>query len=162
MSTKTACVNKGISTFTNSFLRNRHKSSIRTFNSIVDINNSFHRIFVLCNLDLWFKSYSKFCEVPLNLFGLVTKEPVWPVDQLLTISYSFLLERYPFCKAFLCCMISVSKLRFSIVIPLNNDGLISLLGWHVIAYGSHHLVCLQGLANEVNVFLVFHDVPDFC
>ena len=33
---------------------------------------------------------------------------------------------------------------------------------HVIAYGSHHWVCLQGLANEVNVVLVFQDVPDFC
>ena len=76
-------------------MRNMHKSLVRIYINIIDINNSFHTIFVLCNLDLWFKSYSKFREVPLNLFGLVTKEPVWQVDQLLTISYSFLLERPP-------------------------------------------------------------------
>ena len=101
---------------------------VRFHNNLIDINNSFHKIFVLCNLDLWFKSYSKFCEVPLNLFGLVTKETVWPIDQLLTISYSFLLERSPFCKALLCCMIKGSKVRISFVIRLNNDGLIGLLG----------------------------------
>ena len=100
----TACVNKSASTFTFFFLRNKHKSLVRINIDMTDINNSF-LFFFLCNLDLWFKSYSKFCEVRLNLFGLVTKEPVWPVDQLLTISYSFLLERCPFCKAFVCCMI---------------------------------------------------------
>ena len=122
------CVNKSASIFTIFFLRNGHKSLVRIYNNLIGINNSFHKIFVLCNLDLRFKSYSKFCEVPLNLFGLITKEPVWPVDQLLTISYSFLLERSPFCKAFLCCMIKGFKVRISIGIPLNNDGLIGLLG----------------------------------
>ena len=38
-----------------------------------------------------------------------------------------------------------SKVRISIVIRLNNNGLIGLLGAtrYVIAYGSHHRVCLQ-------------------
>ena len=55
---------------------------------MISINNIFHKIFVLCNLDLWFKSYSKSCGVPLNLFGLVMKEPVWAVDQPLAVSFS--------------------------------------------------------------------------
>ena len=91
----TACVKKKHINSYDFFLRNRQKSLVRIYNNIIDINNSFHKIFVLCNLDLWFKSYSKFCKVPLNLFGPVTKEPVWPVYQLLTISYSCLLERSP-------------------------------------------------------------------
>ena len=41
------------------FLRNWHKSLVRVYNNMVDINNIFHKIFVLCNLDLWFKSYIK-------------------------------------------------------------------------------------------------------
>ena len=32
---------------------------------------SFYRIFVLCNLDVWFRNYGKSCEVPPNLFGLI-------------------------------------------------------------------------------------------
>ena len=54
-------------------------------------NNNLSQDFVLCNLDLWLKSYTKSCDVPLNLFGLVTKEPVWAVNQLLTGVYSYLL-----------------------------------------------------------------------
>ena len=110
------------------FLRNRHRSLVRIYKNMSDINKSFHNIFVLCYLDLWFESYSNFSEVPLNLFGLITKEPFWPVDQLLNISYSFLLKRSPFCKAFLCYMIKGSKIRSNIVIRLNNGGLIGLLG----------------------------------
>ena len=34
---------------------------------------SFYRIFVLCNLDVWFRNYDKSCEVPPNLFGLIHK-----------------------------------------------------------------------------------------
>ena len=60
----------------------------------------------------------------------------WLTDQLLTISYSFLLERSPFCKAFLCCMIYRSKVKFSIVVRLNNDGLIGLLGMLLYIIGS--------------------------
>ena len=74
------------------------------YNNMIDINNIFHDIFVLCNLNLWFRSYSKSCEVPLNLFGLVTKEPVWEVDQLLILSYSSLLVRLPLRKSLLRCM----------------------------------------------------------
>ena len=62
------------------FQINRRKRLLKVNFSMIDINNIFHKIFVLCNLNLWFKSYEKSSEVPLNLFDLVTKDPVWAVD----------------------------------------------------------------------------------
>ena len=122
-STYTACVNKNATTFTIFFLRNWHKILIRIFNNIRDTNYIFYGIFVLCDLACWFKSYSKSCEVPLNLFGLVTKEPVWVVHQLVTISYSSLLGWSLFCKTFLNCIMWGCKVRLSFVIWLHDDGL---------------------------------------
>ena len=58
------------------FLRNWRNILVRIYIDMTDMNNIFHWIFVLCNLDLWFRSYSKSCEVPLNLFGLDMNEPV--------------------------------------------------------------------------------------
>ena len=135
---------KNTTTFTIFFWESGIKNLLRMYNSMIDINTIFHDIFVLCNLDLWFRSYSKSCEVPLNLFGLVTKEPVWEVDQLLTVSYSSLFVRSSLCKAFLSCMMWGCKVRSGIiVIWLNCNGL--------IASGSHHRVCLKDLAYKVNV-----------
>ena len=37
------------------FLRNQHKNLVRDDNDMIDVNNIFHKIFILCNLDLWFK-----------------------------------------------------------------------------------------------------------
>ena len=55
----TVCVNKNAQT---------HKTLVGIYNNMIDMNNIFHWIFVLCNLDLWFRSYSKYCGVPLNLW----------------------------------------------------------------------------------------------
>ena len=116
---------------------------------MIDINNIFHKIFVLCNLDLWFKSYSKSFEVPLNmlnLFVLVTKDP-WAVTSHWL--YPTLLGRSSFCND----VRVQSKISYPIVIRLLKDvGLIR----HAVAShhsGSNHRVYLQGLTYEVNVYL---------
>ena len=43
----------------------------KVYNSMIGNIISFYRIFVLCNLDVWFRNYGKSCEVPPNLFGLI-------------------------------------------------------------------------------------------
>ena len=67
------CVNKSASTFTIFFFWETGIPVWLEFTIIIDINNSFHRSFYL---DLWFESYSKFCEVPLNILVWLQKEPV--------------------------------------------------------------------------------------
>ena len=43
----------------------------KVYNNMKGKLTSFYRIFVLCNLDVWFRNYGKSCEVPPNLFGLI-------------------------------------------------------------------------------------------
>ena len=66
------------------FLRNWHKSLVRVLNNIIEINSIFHKIFVVCNLDLGSQSYSKSCKVSMNIFGLVMKGPA--IDHILLFS----------------------------------------------------------------------------
>ena len=67
----TACVNKSASLKEHFFLRKRYVSFVKVYNNMIGNLFSFYRIFVLCNLDLWFGNYGKSCEVPPNLFGLI-------------------------------------------------------------------------------------------
>ena len=65
------CVNKKCNDVYDFFfffgVRNQLKSLLRVYSNMIDSNSIFHKIFDLCNLDLWFKSYGKSCEVSLGL-----------------------------------------------------------------------------------------------
>ena len=67
----TACVNKSASLKEHFFLRKLYVSFVKVYNNMIGNIISFYRIFVLCNLDLWFRTYGKSCKVPPNLFGLI-------------------------------------------------------------------------------------------
>ena len=68
----TACVNKSASLKEHFFLRKLYVSFVKVYNNMIgNIIFSFFRIFVVCNLDLWFRNYGKSCKVPPNLFGLI-------------------------------------------------------------------------------------------
>ena len=69
--THTACVNKSASLKEHFFLGKLYVSFDKVFNNMIGNIISFYRIFVLCNLYLWFRNYGKSCEVPPNLFGLI-------------------------------------------------------------------------------------------
>ena len=53
------------------FLGKLYVSFEKVYNNMIGNLISFYRIFVLCNLDVWFRNYGKSCEVPPNLFGLI-------------------------------------------------------------------------------------------
>ena len=67
----TACVNKSASLKEHFFLRKLYVSFVKVYNNMIGNIISFYWIFVLCNLDLWFRNYGKSCKVPPNLFGLI-------------------------------------------------------------------------------------------
>ena len=67
----TACVNKSAPLKEHFFLRKLYVSFEKVSNNMIGNIISFYRIFVLCNLDVWFRNYGKSCEVPPNLFGLI-------------------------------------------------------------------------------------------
>ena len=67
----TACVNKSASLKEHFFLRKLYVSFEKVNNYMIGNIISFYRIFVLCNLEVWFRNYGKSCEVPPNLFGLI-------------------------------------------------------------------------------------------
>ena len=68
----TACVNKSASLKEHFFfLEKLYVSFEKVSNNMIGNIISFYRIFVLCNLDVWFRNYGKSCEVPPNLFGLI-------------------------------------------------------------------------------------------
>ena len=67
----TACVNKSASLKEHFFLEKLCVSFEKVYNNMIANIISFYRIFVLCNLDVWFRNYAKSCEVPPNLFGLI-------------------------------------------------------------------------------------------
>ena len=67
----TACVNKSASLKEHFFLRKRYVSFVKAYNNMIGNIISFYKIFVLCNLYLWFGNYGKSCEVRPNLFGLI-------------------------------------------------------------------------------------------
>ena len=67
----TACVNKSASLKEHFFLGKLYVSFEKVYNKMIGNIISFYRIFVLCNLDVWFRNYGKSCEVPPNLFGLI-------------------------------------------------------------------------------------------
>ena len=67
----TACVNKSASLKEHFFLGKLYVSFEKVYNNMIGNIISFYRIFVLCNLDVWFRNYGKSCEVPPNLFGLI-------------------------------------------------------------------------------------------
>ena len=67
----TACVNKSASLKEHFFLGKLYVSFEEVYNNMIGNIISFYRIFVLCNLDGWFRNYGKSCEVPPNLFGLI-------------------------------------------------------------------------------------------
>ena len=67
----TACVNKSASLKEHFFLGKLYVSFEKVYNNMIGNLISFYRIFVLCNLDVWFRNYGKSCEVPPNLFGLI-------------------------------------------------------------------------------------------
>ena len=67
----TACVNKSASLKEHFFLGKLYVSFENVNNYMVGNIISFYRIFVLCNLEVWFRNYGKSCEVPPNLFGLI-------------------------------------------------------------------------------------------
>ena len=67
----TACVNKSASLKEHFFLRKLYVSFVKVYNNMIGNIISFYRIFVLCNLDLWFGNYGKSCRVSLNLVGLI-------------------------------------------------------------------------------------------
>ena len=70
LTVSTACVNKSASLKEHFFLGKLYVSFEKVYNNRIG-NISFYRIFVLCNLDVWFRNYGKSCEVPPNLFGLI-------------------------------------------------------------------------------------------
>ena len=67
----TACVNKSASLKEHFFLGKLYVSFEKVSNNMIGNIISFYRIFVLCDLDVWFRNYGKSCEVPPNLFGLI-------------------------------------------------------------------------------------------
>ena len=67
----TACVNKSASLKEHFFLGKLYVSFEKVYNNMIGNIISFYRIFVLCNLDVWFRNYGKSCEVPPNLVGLI-------------------------------------------------------------------------------------------
>ena len=67
----TACVNKSASLKEHFFLEKLNVSFEKVYNNMIGNIISFYRIFVLCNLDVWFRNCGKSCEVPPNLFGLI-------------------------------------------------------------------------------------------
>ena len=67
----TACVNKSASLKEHFFLEKLYVNLEKAYNNMIGNIISFYRIFVLCNLDVWFRNYGKSCEVPPNLFGLI-------------------------------------------------------------------------------------------
>ena len=67
----TACVNKSASLKEHFFLGKLYVSFEKVYNNMIGNIISFYRIFVLWNLDVWFRNYGKSCEVPPNLFGLI-------------------------------------------------------------------------------------------
>ena len=67
----TACVNKSASLKEHFFLGKLYVSFEKVNNYMIGNIISFYRIFVLCNLEVWFRNYGKSCEVPPNLFGLI-------------------------------------------------------------------------------------------
>ena len=67
----TACVNKSALLKEHFFLGKLYVSFEKVYNNMIGNIISFYRIFVLCNLDVWFRNYGKSCEVPQNLFGLI-------------------------------------------------------------------------------------------
>ena len=67
----TACVNKSASLKEHFFLGKLYVSFEKVSNNMIGNIISFYRMFVLCNLDVWFRNYGKSCEVPPNLFGLI-------------------------------------------------------------------------------------------
>ena len=67
----TACVNKSASLKEHFFLGKLYVSFEKVYNNMIGNIISFYRIFVLCNVDVWFRNYGKSCEVPPNLFGLI-------------------------------------------------------------------------------------------
>ena len=71
MPTYTACVNKSASLKEHFFLEKLYVNLEKVYNNMIGNIISFYRIFVLCNLDVWFRNYGKSCEVHPNLFGLI-------------------------------------------------------------------------------------------
>ena len=67
----TACVNKSASLKEHFFLGKLYVSFEKKYYYMIGNIISFYRIFVLCNLEVWFRNYGKSCEVPPNLFGLI-------------------------------------------------------------------------------------------
>ena len=67
----TACVNKSASLKEHFFLEKLYVNLEKVYNNMIGNIISFYRIFVLCNLDVWFRNYGKSCEVTPNLFGLI-------------------------------------------------------------------------------------------
>ena len=75
----TACVNKSASLKEHFFLGKLYFSFEKVYNNMIGNIISFYRIFVLCNLDVWFRNYGKSCEVPPNLFDLILLLPHSPL-----------------------------------------------------------------------------------
>ena len=67
----TACVNKSAPLKEHFFLGKLYVSFEKVYNNMIGNIISFYRIFVLFNLDVWFRNYGKSCEVPPNPFGLI-------------------------------------------------------------------------------------------
>ena len=67
----TACVNKSASLKEHFFLTKLYVSFVKVYNNMIGNIISFYRIFVLRNLDLWFRNYGKSCKVFPNPFGLI-------------------------------------------------------------------------------------------
>ena len=68
----TECVNRSASLKEHFFFLGKlYVSFEKVYNYMIGNIISFYRIFVLCNLEVWFRNYGKSCEVPPNLFGLI-------------------------------------------------------------------------------------------
>ena len=66
------CVNKSASLKEHFFfLRKLYVSFEKVKNNMIGNIISFYRIFVLSNLDVWFRNNGKSCEVRPDLFGLI-------------------------------------------------------------------------------------------
>ena len=63
----TACVNKSASLKEHFFLGKLYVTFENVYNNMIGNIICFCRIFVLCNLNVWFRNYGKSCEVPPNL-----------------------------------------------------------------------------------------------
>ena len=82
----TACVNKSASLKEHFFLGKLYVSFEKVNNNMIGNIISFYRIFVLYNLDVWFRNYGKSCEVPPNLFGLIHYITAFTTGDNLSIS----------------------------------------------------------------------------